>query len=351
MKNADGTTNWIKTNAALAQVLNGQAAASVDNISGKIHALTTRIEDNVAEFGQKWGPAITAAGAGMLVMAPILSGAGKALGALKSHFGAAGKAATSAAEETAAADDTIVAENEAAAASAGELSAAQGASKLAIGGATLGLAAFAVAAEVGGRKLGEYLERNNSMVKVLGNLRQTTDDYRDSLLQTNGAVNESIRLDVGKQLQDNGLAGKAEAAGISLKQLQGAVTGSDSAFGKLVNTWKSSGKPSDDTITALALMHKSFGQARTDASKLALAQADVNKRTAAQPGEFGKSADAINAAKASIAKATAASRANTLQMHLENDAADLLSQAFDKLNGKTLARRTRTSPRRMPWPR
>jgi hypothetical protein len=49
----------------LGKVLAGQASASADTFSGKLAALKAKVEDSVASFGQKYGPAITAAGTAM----------------------------------------------------------------------------------------------------------------------------------------------------------------------------------------------------------------------------------------------------------------------------------------------
>jgi hypothetical protein len=49
----------------LATKLHGQAAASADTFSGKLNAIKAHLEDAAAQFGQKYGPAITAAGTAM----------------------------------------------------------------------------------------------------------------------------------------------------------------------------------------------------------------------------------------------------------------------------------------------
>jgi hypothetical protein len=52
----------------LANVTKGQAAAAADTFGGRLKALKSRIEDNVAAFGQKWGPAIQVAGVAMVAL-------------------------------------------------------------------------------------------------------------------------------------------------------------------------------------------------------------------------------------------------------------------------------------------
>jgi phage-related protein len=47
---------------ALADVTKGQASAAADTFTGKMDAVKTKLEDTAASMGQKYGPAITAAG-------------------------------------------------------------------------------------------------------------------------------------------------------------------------------------------------------------------------------------------------------------------------------------------------
>jgi phage-related protein len=67
-KTKDGRT----ATQALADVLRGQAAAASDTFTGKLKALTTTIEDQVSAFGQRYGPAITAAGAGITALGGVV---------------------------------------------------------------------------------------------------------------------------------------------------------------------------------------------------------------------------------------------------------------------------------------
>jgi len=129
---------------------------------------------------------------------------------------------------------------------------------------TLGIAIYGV-----GKALSSVIDGNKQAFSTFRNLSQITASYRDQLLQTNGVLTDSIRLSVGKQLQDKGLADKAAAAGISLRQLEDAVTGSDSAMKRLVAQWEAAGKPSGDTIVTLAALHDGYGKAAKEASSLA----------------------------------------------------------------------------------
>ncbi|HEY2300785.1 MAG TPA: hypothetical protein VGH66_02775 [Acidimicrobiales bacterium] len=57
---------------ALAKVTSGQAAAAADTFTGKLNAMKTKLEDSAASMGQKYGPALTAAGS-------IMAGFGAAM--------------------------------------------------------------------------------------------------------------------------------------------------------------------------------------------------------------------------------------------------------------------------------
>ena len=51
--------------------LAGQASAQADTFTGRMDALKTKLEDSAAQLGQKYGPALTAAGAGMSVLGTV----------------------------------------------------------------------------------------------------------------------------------------------------------------------------------------------------------------------------------------------------------------------------------------
>jgi phage-related protein len=61
-KNKDGTVDMDGAMSQLSAKLQGQASASVDSFSGRLRVMKTRAEDAVAQFGQKFGPAMQIAG-------------------------------------------------------------------------------------------------------------------------------------------------------------------------------------------------------------------------------------------------------------------------------------------------
>jgi hypothetical protein len=68
----------------LGNKLKGQASAQADTFMGKLDAMKAKVEDSVAQFGQKYGPAITAAGvamSGMGAAMELISALGPIMGA------------------------------------------------------------------------------------------------------------------------------------------------------------------------------------------------------------------------------------------------------------------------------
>jgi len=87
---------------ALSNKLHGQASAAADTFTGKLAAIKAHLEDAAAEFGQKYGPAITAAGS---VMAG-LGGAITATQGILKAFTSTQKAAEAATEAVKVAEET-----------------------------------------------------------------------------------------------------------------------------------------------------------------------------------------------------------------------------------------------------
>jgi hypothetical protein len=86
---------------ALAKVVGGQASAAADTFGGKLAAVKARVEDSVAAFGQKYGPAITAAGVAMTGLGSAITVTQGILGLFKGSQ----EAAAVATEGLAAAED------------------------------------------------------------------------------------------------------------------------------------------------------------------------------------------------------------------------------------------------------
>lgn len=59
--------------AQLSTRLSGQAASSVDNFSGRVHAMTAEVEDQVSSFGAHYGPALTTASSGLMALGAVMT--------------------------------------------------------------------------------------------------------------------------------------------------------------------------------------------------------------------------------------------------------------------------------------
>lgn len=69
---AEAAVSTHKATQELAKRVAGQASASVSSFSGHLSVLKTKIEDNVAAFGNKYGPALQVAGVGMMGLAAAM---------------------------------------------------------------------------------------------------------------------------------------------------------------------------------------------------------------------------------------------------------------------------------------
>jgi hypothetical protein len=139
------TANHVSAVDQLSQKLHGQAAAAADTFTGKLKAITATVEDQAAKFGQKYGPAITAAGVAVTALGSAMEVARTVTGKFataQETATAAQAAATAAAEaETVALEATAGAEVAAETAGIG-LMATVGLIVLAI--AALGVAAYVI---------------------------------------------------------------------------------------------------------------------------------------------------------------------------------------------------------------
>ena len=335
--NADGTKNLTGAQERLAQILHGQADAAANNFTGKLRQLRAEVEDNVAAFGQKYGPALTATGAGMLILTPILKGAGSAVSALASKFRGAGVAAEDAAATTVAADEEIVAGNEEAAASAAAAGAAEKGRSLssiaALGGLTLGIAAVGLGASELTSKTDAAFQGMESSIKsddeALTRLLSDVVNGKGSFEQlADGALKAALSAD--------GLADKAAAAGITVEDLVKAIQGGAGPTAKLAEEWKKSGAPSGATLVQLASLADKYGETKkkTDETTDSAKKQTVALNPLAT--KLGITNSALATAQQQAKKTADSNKANTLAMQLENNAAGLLSAAFDKLNGRTL---------------
>ena len=282
--NADGTKDYAGAVDALAKVIHGQANAAADTLTGKLKALRTEVTDNVSAFGAKYGPAITAAGIGTMALAPLMGVAGKAIKAVGISFGTAGTEALAGAAEVGAADARIVAGNEAAAASARGVATAQGGMLARFGPVAAGVAAGAfVEAEGFKAATAQSKEHGKATGVLLGGLSLMLPGF--------GNATQAIEKHAKSFHLDNVVTGQGS---IALDKHTQAALRHAGATGK--------------SATATDVMARSLG---TDVKSLGVANAAQDKSTVSL-------------------------KAQTLQMQLANDAAGLLAQGFDKLNGTSI---------------
>lgn len=295
----------------LQQKLSGQAAAAADTFDGKIKAVKEHLTEWVAVMGEKLGPVLTVAGPALMVLGGAMDvyKAKTAVSAVANVGLAASSTAATASEAKQTITTVTLAEslqalrmaqinaavaNEALAASSGEAAVAQDAqavsskgSMVAGLGATTGVLGFAVAAGYAGFQINKFLESNNAGAKAMGDLNKNMTSLTQAFQADGNAIGDQTKQVAQSALQSEGLAGKAAKAGISLGQLTTGVTGTNDQFKKLVDTWKASGKPSDDTIAALALLYD-------EAHNLKGATADLTDSTQAETSAMSSQIDMSN---------------------------------------------------------
>lgn len=196
--------------------------------------------------------------------------------------------------------------------------------------------------------------------------------YRSELEQTNGVIDESIRATVAKQVADGGLADAAHALGLTLGDITDAVMGNQGAMEKVTKASDTSGQAFKDQAKAImqskgsldeaneagdayaanadkvhgfltansaalqdqAQKQRSLTEAMKQGSGELTTQQLVQQQLATQ---LGVTAGAVADAQKKQDQNKASTEQATVAMQLQNDAAGLLRQALDALNGKTLS--------------
>lgn len=143
----------------------------------------------------------------------------------------------------------------------GLASSAAGFAKFAGSAAAAGVAIYSI-----GKSISTFLESGNATVKALDNMSTANADFFNSLIQSKGAMDDTVTSTVQYQISQDGLAKKAAKAGISQDQLTAAITGTDEQTQALIDTWTKSGKPSGDTIVALKILHRGYQDAAAAAA-------------------------------------------------------------------------------------
>jgi hypothetical protein len=333
IKNVDGTTNWNETNVRLAQILSGQADASVAGFTGKLRGLKAEVQDQVALFGEKYGPAITASGIAILAFGPYVA---KGIGFLRGFSLAetAAAAATVTANEEIAASSTataaevnaaisaqlaayaeagagaqgeansIVAANSRIATSSRTAAAATSRSWLGAGVAAGGLTAGLVATGVALSTIGDRGETTTFM-------KNLTDQFTYATHSTDMSAKALLEwADSDKAVGYAGdiLRPALKDLGVSVDDIATAVSGTDEQYQQFLDTLKEHNKLSGDAKTVLDELHGSY------------------KNT-------GTAADSLAASGEKNATALSHQAAQGLKL---KDALTQAADAFDRLNHRTL---------------
>jgi hypothetical protein len=195
--------------------------------------------------------------------------------------------------------------------------------------------------------------------------RAEVDSYTQALLASNGAIDANVKQMIAKNLSDKGAFDAASRLGISQKTLTDALLGSESALArvnsatskaadgiaKYGNNYHSLPKDAQDTRDAIDKVTGSLVTQSGELTNAAKRQRDIALATgqasaaarqqdataSALAARLGTNATAYQAAATAATNQAAAEAKATLQMQLENDAAGLLTQALDKLNGRSLS--------------
>lgn len=254
--------------AALDTKISGQANASVDNFGGKVNQAKATVTDWADKMAAFAGGPLTYVGTAVGVVSGVIdiwSARSTRAAVAVAELGAANAEEATTAEASAVANTEAATSANALGAASERAAVAQGSSRLAAGGAMLGVVALGVGAYYAGNAISNYTEKNNSFVKALNSGTTNMQAFTDAITQDGDAVGAQSQKAAIAALQTSGLADKAAKAHISLAQLTTGVTGGADAFDKLVASWRAGGQPSDDTLAALTAIAQQFAQGKTTA--------------------------------------------------------------------------------------
>jgi hypothetical protein len=184
--------------------------------------------------------------------------------------------------------------------------------------------------------------------------QQATQDirqYTDALVASNGVVTDGIRVDIAKQLAQQGLIAAAAKYGLTVRDLTDYVLGQGSAQGKVNAVLDAGWKVTDKNTTSwhsftdaafklgpgLSALKGNIAAATGAALAEQQAMAGVSVTVSRQAGLLHATASAYLDAKDAAAKSTDQAKKQTLQWQIENNAGQLLAETLDKLAGKKLS--------------
>jgi hypothetical protein len=191
------------------------------------------------------------------------------------------------------------------------------------------------------------------------------EDLTQALITSNGAINDNVRLVALKNVQDAGMVENAAKLGLSASQVVNWYLGENSALTNLnavrdaamqkqlglVNAGKANVSTIDDVMTASLNLRNEMnanGGAMAKARKDFEEQQEVLQKTTTTTDQatvaqqrhaamLGITIPALKAAQAAEKQQAESAQEATTKMQLENNAAGLLKQALDALNGKAIS--------------
>jgi hypothetical protein len=195
--------------------------------------------------------------------------------------------------------------------------------------------------------------------------QQAVDGYTQALRDSNGVIDESIRLKAAQALADSGLLAMGQQMHLNTADMVSSALGQADATARVtaqinanreamrgqVNATGASGAAYDDYNGKAAAVLKGIsgqnaalnGGKQAWANQQAAVEAASGATTAQNAAQaqlaagMGITVGALQAAEAGQKKTADAAAVATQKMQLENDAAGLLKGALDALNGKALS--------------
>jgi hypothetical protein len=220
--------------------------------------------------------------------------------------------------------ETISTKVKALSASLKELSAAN----VAAGGAALagagGIAAlaYAIGTLVKG-PLDKLLNETGGFTQAFSGLAGGTDTFKQALISSGGAVNDSVRSVAALSLQHTDLSNKLKASGVGLTDQTAALTGSDAQFNKLFDTLRSGGDVSNKTLIAFKVLREEFTSGQISAKDYLTTMGTLGGSVGSLLGSQVKAGVTIDGVTTSI--------------DAQTTAAGLLKNALDRLNGASVS--------------
>ncbi|MCI1914650.1 MAG: hypothetical protein LKJ05_02825 [Bifidobacteriaceae bacterium] len=178
-------------------------------------------------------------------------------------------------------------------------------------------------------------------------------DFTSALQQSNGALDENVRAQAAKQLQDAGAIDKAKQLGISTQELVDAALGEGDAYDTVSNklqktadahknatsagamgvtTWDSEGRAAQDLSSALATTHDGLSNAVQDQKELDDATKGSMASSTGEQTILGVTSDKFNQLSTATNNATTAANNYKTALDILNGGAQAVEASQIKLS-------------------